>query len=563
MVAPGKLIVVEGPDGVGKSSIINGVVAALQDQGFPCIVYPFPGCEEGTLGALVYRLHHEADALGITSIDPASLQTLHVSAHIDAITRRIRPALQTSVHVILDRYWWSSWVYGSETGVPEAVLEALIALERCVWNEMQPAVIFLLQADVPWRAGESTETYKKISALYDQLAQREKARCPVQVIHNTGSMDECIAALTTMVQEIIISPQPTVCQKRKRPRQQHRQAHSPRTIQLPMAFTRLTPAVPSPVFETYWRFAAERQQVFFRRWAGTLSPWTDDPILRTYKFTNAYRAADRVSQFLIRHVIYQGDSAPEEVFFRIILFKLFNRIDTWELLCAALGEITWADFDFDRYTTVLESVMARGTAIFSAAYMMPSGGTAYRDPIKHRNYLRLLQRMLVDEVPRRLQDLSSMREGFELLRSYPMIGDFLAYQYITDLNYSSLTDFTEMEFTVPGPGARSGIRKCFHSTGELTEAEIIRVMAEEQEEHFHRLGLEFRSLWGRPLQLIDCQNLFCEVDKYARVAHPDIAGVGDRTRIKQTFRPQQASIDYWFPPKWGITNEIHIPGSEP
>ena len=42
------------------------------------------------------------------------------------------------------------------------------------------------------------------------------------------------------------------------------------------------------------------------------------------------------------------------------------------------------------------------------------------------------------------------------LYQYPTIGDFLAYQYITDLNYSTLTNFTEMEFVVPGPGAKHG-----------------------------------------------------------------------------------------------------------
>ena len=55
-----------------------------------------------------------------------------------------------------------------------------------------------------------------------------------------------------------------------------------------------------------------------------------------------------------------------------------------------------------------------------------------------------------------------------------MVGDFLAYQFITDINYSTLTDFSEMEFTVPGPGARDGIHKCFESIGaalaELTSS---------------------------------------------------------------------------------------------
>src|SRR5262245_29018671 len=80
---------------------------------------------------------------------------------------------------------------------------------------------------------------------------------------------------------------------------------------------------PTPVFESYWRFAAERQSVFFKKASGGPGPWTSDPVLQVYKFTNAYRASDRVSQFLIRDVIYSGSDEPEEVFFRVMLFKTF------------------------------------------------------------------------------------------------------------------------------------------------------------------------------------------------------------------------------------------------
>ena len=51
------------------------------------------------------------------------------------------------------------------------------------------------------------------------------------------------------------------------------------------------------------------------------------------------------------------------------------------------------------------------------------------------------------------------------------------------------------------------------------------MVTERQEDEFERLGLRFRDLWGRRLQLIDCQNLFCEVSKYARVKHPEIMGL--------------------------------------
>jgi hypothetical protein len=137
-----------------------------------------------------------------------------------------------------------------------------------------------------------------------------------------------------------------------------------------------------------------------------------------------------------------------------------------------------------------------------------------------------------------------------------MIGNFLAYQYLTDINYSAVTNFTEMELVVPGPGAIDGIRKCFAGKGGMTDADVIRVMADRQEAELDRLGLDFQTLWGRRLQLIDCQNLFCEVGKYARVAHPEAIGASGRTRIKQRFRPNEQPIQYWYPPKWGINGAV-------
>ena len=163
---------------------------------------------------------------------------------------------------------------------------------------------------------------------------------------------------------------------------------------------------------------------------------------------------------------------------------------------------------------------------------------------------------MADGLPLQLSALKTMQSAFELLRSYPTLGDFLAYQFVTDLNYSEVTNFTETEFVVPGPGARDGLRKCFIDSAGLNEAELIRLVADIQEQEFERLGLEYKSLWGRRLQLIDCQNLFCEVDKYARVAHPDVPGISGRTRIKQKFRTTGPLPSPWFPPKWGLNEKI-------
>ena len=151
----------------------------------------------------------------------------------------------------------------------------------------------------------------------------------------------------------------------------------------------------SEVYDSYWRFAAERQAVFYRRMSSLSQPWTTDAVLAKYKFTNAYRASDRTSQYLIRDVIYRRDlpSSVQEVVFRVLLFKLFNRIETWELLEEAVGSITFDEYSSALYDDVLSRARAQGRRLYSAAYIMPPG-TSYGSPLKHRNHLALLARKI-------------------------------------------------------------------------------------------------------------------------------------------------------------------------
>ena len=262
-----------------------------------------------------------------------------------------------------------------------------------------------------------------------------------------------------------------------------------------------------------------------------------------------------MSQYLIRNVIYSGDPSPIETVFRILLFKFFNKIETWEILVKEFGEITWRDFSSRAYADVLQKSKLSGKKIYSGAYIMPSGGSFLKTASKHEMHLHLLALMMKDGLADRICSAGSLNEIFFLLRSYPTIGDFLAYQYCIDLNYSAFVNFSECEFVVPGPGARSGISKCFTDTQGLTESDIIKAVTEVQAEEFKCRNLKFPDLWGRPLQLIDCQNLFCEIDKYARVRFPELAGNG-RHKMKRVFRPKSTPVEYWYPPKWGTNERI-------
>lgn len=311
--------------------------------------------------------------------------------------------------------------------------------------------------------------------------------------------------------------------------------------------------IPTKVYDTYWRFASERMSIYYKRLEDPIGPWTHDPILRTYRFTNAYRAADRVSQYLIREIQYRADRspAPAEVFFRTMLFKFFNKIETWELLENELGPISWQAMNLDRASRVLEAATDHGAKIYNAAYIMPA--PAFGHKRKHDNHLALLGHMMNDGLPGRISSARSLEEVFRMIIGYPGLGPFLAFQYAIDLNYSTLIEFPEAQFVVAGPGALDGISKCFVDANEHRPEDIIYFMVDRQESEFARLGLKWCGLFHRPLQPIDCQNLFCEISKYARVAHPGVLGVSGRTRIKQAYRsaPRREPPPI-FPPTWQL-----------
>lgn len=307
------------------------------------------------------------------------------------------------------------------------------------------------------------------------------------------------------------------------------------------------------VFDTYWRFAAERLAMYLRRQRGDAQPWTQDAILAAHRFTNTYRVTDRVSQYLIREVQYHSSRSqmPHELFFRSILFKIFNKIETWEALEQALGPLTWDRVRLDAIDRTLSRLMAQGHRIYSAAYIMPA--PAFGAARKHTNHLKLVEAMMADRMPARVQQSPDLASVYKRLLGYPGLGPFLAFQYAIDLNYSDLLDFSEEDFVIAGPGALDGISKCFSSTEGWSPEQLIRWVTDRQEEEFDKRGIKFPGLFGRRLHPIDCQNLFCEISKYARVAHPDVPGVANRLKIKQLYRGSYRPLPPpMFPPRWRL-----------
>ncbi len=171
----GKLVVFEGPDAAGKSTIAQDVVKQLsRDRDVSLDSYP--GKRLGTLGELVYRIHHNSEDFGVCDITPLALQSLHISAHLDAIESSLRPKLLAGQLVVLDRFWWSTWVYGLEAKADEAALDALIHAEITSWGEVSPAVILLIERETPLREDIPPQKWQALKDLYDRKANQEMLR---------------------------------------------------------------------------------------------------------------------------------------------------------------------------------------------------------------------------------------------------------------------------------------------------------------------------------------------------------------------------------------------------
>ena len=198
MSETGKLIVFEGADAAGKSAISAGVCDAIRRRGTPVRMFSFPGKTPHTLGDLVYRIHHNPRASGIESLTPLSLQSLHIAAHLDAIESTILPLLRQGTSVVLDRFWWSTFVYGIADGINRDVLNALIEAERILWAERLPTVLFYVTRERPLRQ-EDDEEWRRRNEIYRDLVMAEKGKYPIYVIENEGSLETAISSALAVI----------------------------------------------------------------------------------------------------------------------------------------------------------------------------------------------------------------------------------------------------------------------------------------------------------------------------------------------------------------------------
>lgn len=189
------VIVFEGADGAGKSTLTEHLALGLRKKGYKCRMSSFPGKVPGSIGELVYRIHHNSKKEGITKISSTSLQALHIAAHIDFL-ERIRNEPKSLL--LLDRFWWSTLVYGQIANANPKVIDTLVSAEKVLWNDYH--VILVL---VSGGSHAKDLTTKRLIRVYNRLAKSERNKYPIiQYLNSAPIEDSAKKLLKTLLPHI-------------------------------------------------------------------------------------------------------------------------------------------------------------------------------------------------------------------------------------------------------------------------------------------------------------------------------------------------------------------------
>lgn len=194
-----RIFVFEGIDNVGKTTIIKKLKSEISTKTkYNCFDIAFPGKEINTLGHLVYDIHHHQEKYFNEPINSTSLQLLHVASHIDLLQRRIKPLSNNNDIILLDRFWWSTYVYGLADNIRKDVIETIIAPELKYWEEIKINSIFLIEREKREQVYEKSKD-EFIRNQYRELAL-EDSEC-IEIYNN----DELISAVDKIYNIILES----------------------------------------------------------------------------------------------------------------------------------------------------------------------------------------------------------------------------------------------------------------------------------------------------------------------------------------------------------------------
>jgi hypothetical protein len=274
----------------------------------------------------------------------------------------------------------------------------------------------------------------------------------------------------------------------------------------------------------YW--INERHRIFLKREGGESPPFTEDPILQKYKFTNVFRELDRTTRWLKPHIRDKFEG-PDLVWW-MCLFRNTGTIEAGieMLLLDSLANKMVTNFDEDTLGRCLVKFQERGGKLFTGGYMVTC---QYPDAQGKPKIISLLKHCLrhIHRDKELLYDFARKDrtlEGFvNRLMCYNGFGGngFMAYEVASDLRHTGvLGDATDIfSWANPGPGAQRGLSRYFGRYDPATKNKQIATRKQTVAEMRHLLDIS--PMYLEPhvpaLEMRDIEHSLCEYDKYMRV----------------------------------------------
>lgn len=264
--------------------------------------------------------------------------------------------------------------------------------------------------------------------------------------------------------------------------------------------------------QEFYAFMVAREDIRLRRAAGMSKPWTHDPILQRYKFTNVKRAHDRTST-LFREEFYnhhQNDD-PEVILLNCAVARYFGTIE----FMRAIG---WQNtFRPKRLKDIANARLKAHERVFTGAYIVTNASIpGPKTSVVVDVFLASLWEHIPAIVPWRTG--GSWRLFWETLSKADGFGGtgFMAKETTLDTFYfSKFWDPPPLDknlWTPVGPGSMKGAARVIESPKGRINAEKTLSVCKELFEARH-------SYWPRnyvELELTDIQFQLCEFDKYMR-----------------------------------------------
>ena len=164
-------------------------------MGCDCVIVAFSGNDPGTLGDPVYDIHHNQSKFLGVSLNEISLQLLHIASHIDLLQRKLSKLGPERCIVLLERYWWSTYVYGMAGEMDGNIVQAILELELIHWKNISVKKIFFLEREKRKRDYEETKD-RKIVGLNRELASKEPKSV---IINNDGTIEETVTKIYSSI----------------------------------------------------------------------------------------------------------------------------------------------------------------------------------------------------------------------------------------------------------------------------------------------------------------------------------------------------------------------------